>query len=246
MVDDVDHVVQIFERSQGFVLSLHSDPFFEVLIVLGLAFAQRAVVVVDDFFREFFEDVALHAPHDEGHHFIVQFFKGLALVIREEEFVFLESGQVDFEEFFVVFFEEFFGVEIAGHEEVEEAPEFYEAVLDGSASEDETVQSFQLLDGFEFESFDVFDEMSFVQDQELHIDFFKNALVLLHDAVASDEDNGVVRLLPLLHLSELLLVVNHEDLADRVLKVLTIFERPMLHQRVRTNDQTVQVVFPLS
>lgn len=87
--------------------------------------------------------------------------------------------------------------------------------------------------------------MPLIQNQKLHIDLLEHALILLNDAVSCDEEDWVVRFLLLQDLWEFLLVVDHEYLANGVLEVLAVLEGPMLHQSVRTDDQTVQVILLL-
>jgi hypothetical protein len=87
------------------------------------------------------------------------------LVVREQQFILLEGGEVDLEELLVVLLEDFLRVEIAGHEEVEKTPKFDESILDGSACEDEPMESVEFLDSLKFESFNVLDEMAFEEDR---------------------------------------------------------------------------------
>jgi hypothetical protein len=213
--------------------------------VLGLALAQSAVVIVDYFFGKFFQDITFHASHDEWHHFVMQLVKSFSLVVGKEEFIFFESGQIDLKQLLVVLFEEIFGVEIPGHEEVEEAPKLNQPILDGRSCQYKPMQSFELFNGFEFQCFYIFDQMPLIQNQKLHIDLLEHALILLNDTVSCDEEDWVVRFLLLQDLWEFLLVVDHEYLANGVLEVLAVLEGPMLHQSVRTDDQTVQVILLL-
>lgn len=70
---------------------------FELAIKFFLLTRHLAVVIVDDFFGQLFQDIRFHSSHDEGHNFQVKFFQNLLLLVREQKLIFLESSQVDLE-----------------------------------------------------------------------------------------------------------------------------------------------------
>ena len=149
---------------------LDPDSLLKVTIVVNLGATQLAVMVIDNFLRNLLENLTLHSPHHEWHHFEVQFFKGSPLLVGEEKLILSKSCEIHLEQFLIVFFKLFLGVEIPRHEKIEETPELYKSVLNGGSSQDKTVQSIQPLDCLELQSFYIFYQVPLIQNYKLQVD----------------------------------------------------------------------------
>lgn len=74
----MNHIVKIFKcivpLFYVFTLMLDADSLLKVAIMVDLGATQLAVMIIDNFFRNLLENLALHSPHYKWHHFEVQFF----------------------------------------------------------------------------------------------------------------------------------------------------------------------------
>lgn len=63
--------------------------------MLDLGATQLAMMVINDFFRNFFQHFTFHSTHNERHYFVVQFLKSSALIVRKQKLVLFEGCKVN-------------------------------------------------------------------------------------------------------------------------------------------------------
>lgn len=83
--------------------------------------------------------------------------------------------------------ERLFRTEETGHEEVEEAPQLEDVVLDGSTGEDETMDGSKRLDSLGELRLPVLDDVTFVKDAVVPIDLAEPLGVVASDVVGRDD-----------------------------------------------------------
>mgnify|MGYP000896257487 FL=1 len=92
------------------------------------------VVILNDLFWQFLENLGFKSAKDKRHDFEMQCFQYTLLFIGEEQVVFLEGHKVDIEKLFVAIAELFLGLQVAWHEEIEYTPQLQQLILDRGPS----------------------------------------------------------------------------------------------------------------
>lgn len=126
------------------------------------------------------------------------------------------------------------GTEEAGHQEVEQAPQLEDVVLDRSPREDETMYGLDTLDGLRQLGLRVLDDVTFIEDAVVPVDVLQARNVVPDDLIRSD--HNVVGLELGQELVPFTRVPGVEDWLQ-VLRVLQDLIVPMTRERRWAHDE---------